>query len=62
MTVDLLFAAKIPPEITEKYNYLKRSTFESLGLSYAPACSEFSCEGGAMGGETADGKYIGRLT
>ena len=37
MSLDLLFAAKIPPEITEKYNYLKRSIFDSLGLPFTPA-------------------------
>lgn len=31
----------IPREIIEKYNYLKQSTYEALGLAFSPAQSTY---------------------
>ena len=31
----------IPKEISEKYNYLKQQTFESLGLAFNPGVSTY---------------------
>ena len=37
ITEKLLFSVHIPQEIADKYNYLKETTFTTLGLEFIPA-------------------------
>ena len=39
--IELLFSMQLPKDISEKYNYLKQQTFQTLGLPFNPALSTY---------------------
>ena len=42
ITEKLLFSMNLPKDISEKYNFLKQQTFQTLGLHFSPAVSTYS--------------------
>jgi len=41
VVLELLFAMNLPRDISEKYNYLKQQTCQTLGIPFHPAVSTY---------------------